>query len=314
MSGVVRLASSLLALIVLLGQPAARPGQTVGRPFVGITAVDRVETLPRPVHMRVVQIDTTAEGIRFKLSPPRGGREVVRERTLEYLEREDAQIGINAHYFLPFPSTDTEAVLIGIAASEGRVYSGFEQPAQSYALVADAPGINIEPSNRASLVHRNRAHADGFRIAESVGLWTTVSGSAQIVKEGVVTIPEYRDETRPDALLVPGGPNNYSNSRSWYEAINARTAIGLSADRRTVTLFTVDARGGSGGLTVREVAHILARDYGVYDALNLDGGGSTSLAMQDPVSGARTLVNTSSDSPAGRSVGSSLVVFARGPH
>jgi hypothetical protein len=38
---------------------------------------------------------------------------------------------------------------------------------------------------------------------------------------------------------------------------------------------------------------------------------STSLAMADPVTGAARLVNTSSDNPAGRSVWSSLAVFAR---
>ena len=62
----------------------------------------------------------------------------------------------------------------------------------------------------------------------------------------------------------------------------ARSAIGLSRDGRTLTLFTVDARGGSEGMRVGEVASMLIEDYGVWVALNLDGGGSTSLAMADP--------------------------------
>ena len=48
-------------------------------------------------------------------------------------------------------------------------------------------------------------------------------------------------------------------------------AAGLSRDNRTLVLFTVDARGGSAGMPVGEVADMLIRDYGVFNALNLDG-------------------------------------------
>ena len=75
-------------------------------------------------------------------------------------------------------------------------------------------------------------------------------------------------------------------------------------------MLTVDARGGSAGMTVGEVAAMLIQDYGVWNALNLDGGGSTSMAMENPVTRTGSLVNTSSDNPAGRAVGSSLAVFA----
>src|SRR5262249_23637330 len=43
---------------------------------------------------------------------------------------------------------------------------------------------------------------------------------------------------------------------------------------------------------------------------NLDGGGSTSLAMENSVLHVGSLVNVSSDNPAGRSVASNLAVFA----
>ena len=98
---------------------------------------------------------------------------------------------------------------------------------------------------------------------------------------------------------------------SWYDVATARTAIGVSRDAHTLTIFTVDVRGGSGGMHVGEVARLLVADYGVWNALNLDGGGSTSLALEDPATGESTLVNTSSDNPLGRAVGSSLAVFAR---
>jgi len=289
------------------GTPAARSSQ----PFVGVTFIDREDTLPRAIHYRVVQVDLAADGIRVALTAPSGTRETRRETTAAFLERSRAQVAINGHFFLPFPSDDADAWLIGLAASQGRVFSAFETAEQSYAIVADAPAVNIDSRNRATIVHRDPSSSDGTRVRESVELWTAVAGSAQILTDGRVTIPAYRDADHPTGLLTPGGPRNYSNANSWYDVVTARSAIGLSRDRRTLTLFAVDARGGSLGMKVGEVAALLASEYGVADALNLDGGGSTSLAMADPASGAAKLVNVSADNPAGRAVASSLAVFAK---
>jgi Phosphodiester glycosidase len=293
----------LLAILVTL----------LSHPFVGITYIDRTETSPRPLHMHIVQIDLRAAGLRFKLSPPAGGREVVRQTTLDYLTQEEAQVAINAHFFLPFPSDEKESWLIGLAVSDGRVYSGFESPDQAYAIARDAAALNIDRENRAAIVHRDSRSLDGKSVREPFALWTAVAGSAQIVTDGVKTVPEYVDREHPDGALTPGGPGDFSNEKSWYDVATARTAIGLSRDGRTLTLFTVDVRGGSEGMRVGEVADLLMADYGVWNALNLDGGGSTSMAMEDPVTHTRAMVNVSSDrdNPAGRSVGSSLAVFAR---
>ncbi len=260
--------------------------------------------------MHVAQIDLRAPGIRFKVSPPGGDREVLRQSTLDFLKQERAQIAINGHFFLPFPSEDKAAWVIGLAASEGRVFSAFEIPEQSYALVAFAPAINIDRDNHASIVTYDPANSDQKHVREKVALWNVVAGSSQIVTRGVATIPVYRDDNHFDGELDPGGPNNYSNSKAWADATTARTAIGLSRDRQTLTLFTVDVRGGSEGMRLSEVANVLIRDFDVFDALNLDGGGSTTMAMEDPLRGS-IIVNTSSDNPQGRVVATNLAVFAR---
>jgi hypothetical protein len=309
--GAVRLAlAGLLALAAIVDAPHVAAVQQVSSPFLGVTYIDRTATIPRPIHLRVVQIDLHAPGIRFKLSPPAGPREVRRQTTRDFLAAQGAQVAVNAHFFFPFPSADDDVELIGIAASDGRVFSAFESPVQRYAIVEDAPGLNIDASNNAAVVHRDPRRTDGLGVIEPVTLWNTIAGSAQIVTDGEVTVPEYRDDSRPIAALLPGGPGSYSNAKSWYEAINARTAIGLSRNADVLTLFTVDARGGSAGMTVREVAAMLVADFGVWNALNLDGGGSTTLAMADPVTGVATLMNVSADRPEGRAVGSSLAVFA----
>ena len=298
----------LAGLVVLWAQPAAQV--RVSQPYAGVTYIDRWLDAPRRIHLHIAQIDLATPGLRFKVSPPAGDREAMRQSTLAFATLERAQVAINGHFFLPFPSTERTAWVIGLAASEGRVYSAFESPAQRYALVANAPALNIDRDNRASLVHWDPAQPDGRRVLEPVTLWNVVAGSAQVVTDGVMTVPQYRDAAHPVALLEPGGPNDYSNAVAWSEVATARTAIGLSRDQRTLTLFTADVRGGSEGMRLDEVGRVLIDQYGVWDALNLDGGGSTSMALADPVTGEVTLVNTSSDNPAGREVATSLAVFA----
>ena len=284
--------------------------QIIQRPFAGVILREQTESSPRNLRIHIVEIDLATPGIRFKLTPPGGSMETVRNTTLGFLRQERAQLAINAHFFLPFPSTSPDAMLIGLAASDGNVYSSFESPVQSYAIVTDAPAINIDPMNRVSVVHRNPAFADGTHVLESVRLWNALAGSAQIVTDGVKTIPSYKDSLHPSGLLEPGGPGSYDNTRSWYDVPNARTAMGITRDNRTLVLFVVDRAAGSMGMTVGEVADILIQDYSVSNALNLDGGGSTTLAMENPSTHMGELVNVSDDNPAGRSVGSNLAIFA----
>lgn len=285
--------------------------QLVDHPFPGITSIARTENTPRNVNIHIIEVDLTTSGIGFKLTPPGGTLETVRQTTLDFLKQEHAQVAINSHFFLPFPSASPDAMLIGFAASNGKVYSAFESPVQSYAIVANAPAINIDPSNHASIVHNDSRFADGKHVRENVIVWNALAGSAQIITGGVKTIPKYAGSQNPAGVLIPGGPGHYSNSNSWYDVINARTAIGLSRNNRTLFLVTVDRAGGSLGMQVGEVADLLIRDYDVYTALNLDGGGSTTMAMENPVTHAGGIVNVSSDNPNGRAVGSNLAVFAK---
>jgi hypothetical protein len=280
------------------------------KPFVGITLTKRTETAPRAVTIHVVLVDLTAPGLSFKLTPPGGTLDTVRQTTLDYLKQEKAQLAVNAHYFLPFPSPQADASLVGFAASGGKVFAPFEEPVQSYALLKYVPALNIDPRNQAGFVHHDPADPEHRRVLETVTIGNALSGSAQIVTKGEKTIPTYGDVAHPTGLLTPGGPNNYSNERSWYDAVNARTAIGLTRDGKTLVILVVDRAGGSQGMTVGEVADLLVRDYGVYDGLNLDGGGSSSLAMENPQTKAAEWVNVSSDNPAGRSVADSLAIFA----
>ncbi|MBK8018350.1 MAG: phosphodiester glycosidase family protein [Betaproteobacteria bacterium] len=290
---------------------------TVTTPYLGITYTERIgeNVAGRNVSMRILEIDLDAPGIGFALTPAGGTRDTVRQSTLGFLNATDAQFAVNSHFFLPFPSSDTDANLVGFAASNGTVISSFEAPIQNYALVTNSPAINIAPDNSGSVVHADTSFADGRHVVENVTLGTAFAGSAQIVTNGTVTIPQYQDASHPDALLTVN--QTYSNANSWYNLFNARTAIGLTQDNSTLVIFTVDrntnaARGPlSDGLSVGQVAQIMIDDYGVWNGLNMDGGGSTTLAMRDPVSGIGGIVNVPNDTtPGGRLEGSNIAIFA----
>ncbi len=69
----------------------------------------------------------------------------------------------------------------------------------------------------------------------------------------------------PDQLASPG------STRA------SRTAVGIDAGGRTLRLVTIDGNATVAGLTMSELALFMS-EIGSYRALNLDGGGSTSMA------------------------------------
>ena len=107
---------------------------------------------------------------------------------------------------------------------------------------------------------------------------------------------------------------------AYTKALNPHTAVGVSKDHAKVYLAAVDGRqnGYSEGLRTDELARLMLK-FGAWDAINLDGGGSTTMAMDDTDDGKADsrLVNSPSDnsSPAkpgtDRVVANSLAVFAK---
>lgn len=73
-----------------------------------------------------------------------------------------------------------------------------------------------------------------------------------------------------------------------------RTVIGSSQDGKTLFLITIDGRGSSIGATHNELVPIL-KSYGVYNAMHLDGGGSTTFVSRNEAEAEVKLQNTPSD-------------------
>lgn len=90
---------------------------------------------------------------------------------------------------------------------------------------------------------------------------------------------------------------------------NPRTAAGIARNGRRLILVAVDGREyENAGMTLRELAQTML-GLGARDAINLDGGGSTTLVYADPDSSGRLrIANHPSDREGERTVGDALAI------
>lgn len=121
-------------------------------------------------------------------------------------------------------------------------------------------------------------------------LRTVLGGWPRLIVHGrsVAALADSLEGTRP----------NFSSAR------HPRTAVGLSADSSKLFLVTVDGRSESdSGMSLGELAGVML-ELGVYEGMNFDGGGSTTMVINGSV------VNSPSDKVGERAVGSGLLVIA----
>ena len=138
--------------------------------------------------------------------------------------------------------------------------------------------------------------ADGTVVVLGVG--TGADALAGIAVGDAVTVnyaPRGGDGTPQVAiggnlvLLKDGVPTTQSHPK------NPRTAVGFSEDGLTMWLVVVDGRSSSSvGMTYVELANYM-KSLGADDAINLDGGGSSTLVARMPGATSVSVRNTPSD-------------------
>jgi hypothetical protein len=284
-------AASLAATITLIA--LASPSSAVDEithPFQGVTLIHRTETSPRNLDIWVALIDTLAPGIRFAATPesPHANDAVVSQTTRAFMTNVSAQLAINGDFY-----------------SSAGVINGLEHKNPS-GFAASAANIfsTFDPSRPAFHVGKNSvAHivtGSGTSPSPAVPVWNAVGGSDFLINNGA--LPTYW--------------NNPSHPRyTFANELHPRTAIAINADRSRIAMFVVDGRqSDSGGMKFPEIANMLRNDYGMHWAINLDGGGSTSMAIDEYDNGDENppprVLNDPSDGPE-RSVANSLALFAR---
>ncbi|RLE21853.1 MAG: hypothetical protein DRJ65_15100, partial [Acidobacteria bacterium] len=101
-------------------------------------------------------------------------------------------------------------------------------------------------------------------------------------------------------------PQKESMSTVFFKARHPRTAVGVRADG-TLIFVTVDGRrpGVSVGMSIPELTDLMM-ELGCVSAVNLDGGGSTTMVIEGEI------VNAPTDSGGARHNGDAILLFSKG--
>lgn len=91
-----------------------------------------------------------------------------------------------------------------------------------------------------------------------------------------------------------------------------RTGIGISKDRTEIILVTIDGRDTSFKGVSQSMFGAIMKELGAYNAINLDGGGSTTMALKPLGENKATVVNKPSDGSE-RPVINGVGVFSNAP-
>lgn len=221
--------------------------------FQGIIYQRKAYVTPRPALVHIITIDLTARGIKPLITPDSRAEvqaETKARTTSDFLNEFKLQLAINGSYFHPFreitpweyyPYTGDGTNTLGQTISNGKIYSPHEKG--WYVLCFDA-------NNKAQIPGGDRCPP---------GTVHGIAGSDILVSGGKVKSD--RDDPRKDKPYP-------------------RVAAAIDKEGKKLWLVLVDGKQPlySEGFTRADLTKLFT-DLGVDRALNLDGGGSTTLAV-----------------------------------
>lgn len=267
-----RLFAFLIPLFMFAPPSPANVSTT--RPVPGIIFDQDVRNDP-PLHLFIVTVDLTDPRIHLKVS--RGGNgdhlpppwEATLMPVSQMAQRDGLFVAINGNMYqardiltvlgrnMPYVFGN-RARACGWAMSDGKLFSGSP-------IDRDWPSLVVDDRGKVTIGHFDRVPENARQI---------ISGIWQIVTDGRIT-----------AGADPGDSNQPA----------PHSAVGIDRDGKTLMMFVVDGRRSnySVGMGWHEIAvEMLAR--GAWNALMLDGGGSTTMVIRNK-DGKPEVVNQPSD-------------------
>jgi hypothetical protein len=237
---------------------------------------------PRPLVIHAVRVDSQADGIGFHVSRPRadwvdGERETDRQTTREFLRSARADgipmvVAINGDAFAPWPAPynqSTPTDLRGLAIVDGVLVS----------QASGTPSLLISHSPASSESNGGGINVNAPPLTLNIAT-TTKDSDVTNVQLAISGFALCLDAGEPKAIG---------------DDLHPRTGIGLSRDERWLLLVVIDGRQpASHGATVEELGAWL-RHFGAWRGINMDGGGSSTLAWWDtsqPAERASRLLNS----------------------
>lgn len=195
-------------------------------------------------------------------------------------------------------TTLTQPGGIEFVVVNGRVARVLEQTGStaipSNGFVISASGDRVTELKKALKIGTRVRLVNGWSSAEFGASMTPppaediVAGVPRLVRNGQVDVTWQEEKS----------------SKSFFETKHPRTAVALLKNGKFL-MMTVDGRSeSSGGIGLEDLAKLLV-EFGAVDAMNLDGGGSTTMFLDGKV------VNHPSDKEGERKVSDALLVFPR---
>ena len=219
--------------------------------YEGVLYTRDVRSQPRELVIHVVEIDLSASGIAFLVTPGEAGdgAQLNAQRTSGYLQEYDLQVAINGDFFELWPRP---------LQQDARVNSG--DPLRLNGYASSRGTVYSQGSRRSATLFISEDNQAQFEATDAP-VYNAISGDVIFLRDGSV---------QPGAF-----------ARSYRRVVNPRAAVGLDATGQTMVLVIVDGRqpNYSEGVSLAELADIMI-GYGVDTALNLDGGGSVSLVVE----------------------------------
>jgi len=206
------------------------------------TGVDYQEFSPNPPFTyHVARVDLTNRAIRPVVSS-------VDDRGLTvtgFAAKRNAIVAVNGDYF------DPQMMPIGLTAGpcgSWKVRSSTSTRKESIVALAAGKADILEPADQGDAPPDWSDHA--------ISGWPVLVRGCQALSDD-----------------LPGSP-------AFTRAPHARTAIGITDDHKTLYLVVVDGqKEGSAGVTLPDLAAFMQRQLHVCEAMNLDGGGSSAMAI-----------------------------------
>lgn len=233
--------------------------------FNGITYSRWSKKSPRPQLLHLVEIDLTATGLNAFATPKLEGKpdttseqelgETRAQRTSQFLQQHGLQIAMNANFFYPFeeyaawqyePQEGQPVNLVGVGVSDGTVVSG---PHSRYYALCFLP-------QRATFVWETECPDGTLQAVAGQPLWLT----DEPLPQGMEYLADEKGLDRNYPINIAA--LNEDGTRLWF----------LIGDGKQ-PLY-------SEGTTLREAIAIL-KDAGAVNAVQLDGGGSTTLVIEE---------------------------------
>ncbi len=157
-----------------------------------------------------------------------------------------------------------------------------------------SPGETVNVPDNGYIIVMNNATREAQISKFYVGMSVSFSESEKFVFRESKQISDISVGISGGGELLRNGEVVNNGLIIGENAYNPRTMLGVNQDKSKIYIVCIDGRTNGKGATHAEAAAIM-KEYGAYDAIHLDGGGSTTMAVQLKGSKTPSVVNVPSE-------------------